>query len=498
MYLYPALPFPDCSIETCPKQGIQPPESLLKAAALSELPQPPAAPEVTARPPRLEAMPPRDFFAGLPSRVFPASTAVERALDAVAPTELHRPPAQRPTAQRAVESSRVRVQTPTAAIALAAPSNIPQGGETEPVEAGADVSAPSVAVENVSASEAREDVRGPDADLLPSQAAPGASPADPRRVPSGPYVSPLLRRIATARRWQDLKSVIERQPRDLDAAAVVSALSRLSEILPGGISQLQGTNSSAAVGVVEDTPASLAVGELATELMSLLQLQLPRLPGHALAAAVGAAGKLGARPPRSAWLSSALGACQSRMSRSVLPWHTRTMPDSVLLLFDDSGCLFCIGAVLMMKATVLSPRMSSAELLSSVSGLSALAAEPNAFWMKALFTDTRGRMEEGGFTLGQLGKLAAAIAGEYMSIVVLTHAHTLSPPFTPSVSPFIPPTSSFTHPEPPRYATPQASSHLSARARNGSRIWGRLHGRPSWQLSRMTLPTGSNRQPTTP
>ena len=61
--------------------------------------------------------------------------------------------------------------------------------------------------------------------------------------------------------------------------------------------------------------------------------------------------------------------------------------------------------------------MTASELLLTVSGLSGLGAEPNTYWMKAVLSDTQMRMKDGSFTLSQLGRLAAALAGETHSPV---------------------------------------------------------------------------------
>ena len=57
-------------------------------------------------------------------------------------------------------------------------------------------------------------------------------------------------------------------------------------------------------------------------------------------------------------------------------------------------------------------RMSPSEILSSVSGLSTLGAEPTSAWMKAFLEETAKRMKEGAFSMSQLGRLAQAISGE--------------------------------------------------------------------------------------
>ena len=155
--------------------------------------------------------------------------------------------------------------------------------------------------------------RATDSTLKPRIKVPNSTTIQSNDSPGPEAISPVLRRISTARKWQDLQSVMDRQPRGFDAVAVAMTLSRLSELLPGGIAQLDDTPSQEAhSGAV---PPAVAVHQLCTELMSLLQLQLPRLPGFALSAALGAAGKLGARPPRPTWVPGALAACQSKMTR---------------------------------------------------------------------------------------------------------------------------------------------------------------------------------------
>ena len=61
-------------------------------------------------------------------------------------------------------------------------------------------------------------------------------------------------------------------------------------------------------------------------------------------------------------------------------------------------------------------RMIPDELVSSLSGLSALAAQPNAFWMKTMLSNTQERMAEGSLTLTQLGRMADAVSGGSLSI----------------------------------------------------------------------------------
>ena len=253
----------------------------------------------------------RDFFSGLPTRVFGASSAAEidlhAALSAVPLSLSPRPMGgfQQETAQ---SLSQEKLSQRTA--------------QVEPAQTRKERAQPRLvkeAVKTISATVQADPHQLPvegDADSSP-KASSAPSDASAPSVPSGPptpYTNPLMRRIASARRWQDLASLVEQQPQRLDAVAVAMALSRLSELVPpGGPSRLKKIDG--ATGLLEDTPASVGVAELATELMSLLQLQLPRLPASSLAAALGAAGKLEARPPRAAWLGSALGAVLFRLTR---------------------------------------------------------------------------------------------------------------------------------------------------------------------------------------
>jgi hypothetical protein len=157
------------------------------------------------------------------------------------------------------------------------------------------------------------------------------SKRDQDRRPEGPgrpFPVPqtaVQKRISGAKKWQDIRAIVERQPAGFDALAAAAALSRLSELYPEGLQFIEDPAPQRRRGPTESVdagsdieaalPASEAAEQLTTELMSLLQLQLPRLPASYLAEALGAAGKLGAAAPRSAWLLSAMGAVQSRMSR---------------------------------------------------------------------------------------------------------------------------------------------------------------------------------------
>ncbi|GAX86191.1 hypothetical protein CEUSTIGMA_g13604.t1 [Chlamydomonas eustigma] len=189
----------------------------------------------------------------------------------------------------------------------------------------------------------------------------------------------VQRRISVAKKWQDIRAIVERQPAGFDALAAAAALNKLSELYPEGLqfindsasSRRRGSESVEAGRVLEaELAASEAAEQLTTELMSLLQLQLPRLPANYLAEALGAAGKLGASAPRSAWLLSAMGAVQSKMSR-----------------------------------------MASSELVSSLTGLCALEAHPSDAWMRAVLGETQRRMTGQELSLSQLGRVAAAVAG---------------------------------------------------------------------------------------
>ena len=320
-------------------QGISPPDSLLKKAAT---PLPPArAVPANAMPKKTSSGKPvgpvdtsesdakvtltgrsavenalvsdrQDFFSGLPTQVFPASSAAEvelsSALSATPPLLSPRPKGN----QDVPEAQPDETATPLAfrqmtfiATKDPPPQNMSPRAEKGQAVVLSDPDQPrpetskltSAAATPVTASEAQS-----------------VASAPPSAPTASPYINTVMRRITSVRRWQDIASLVEQQPQRLDAVAVAAALVRLSELVPpGGLSQLRRIDGT--TGMLEDTPASLGVSELSTELMSLLQLQLPRLPAASLAAALGAAGKLEARPPRAAWLGSALGAVQSKMSR---------------------------------------------------------------------------------------------------------------------------------------------------------------------------------------
>jgi len=58
--------------------------------------------------------------------------------------------------------------------------------------------------------------------------------------------------------------------------------------------------------------------------------------------------------------------------------------------------------------------MTTDQLLSSLTGLSVLGAQPNPFWMKATLLSTLKHMAGHTMMLSELGRLAVAMAGEAM------------------------------------------------------------------------------------
>jgi len=246
--------------------------------------------------PRDSGQPP-DVFAGLPKQVFPAANEAEKALaafEAANPEELQRPSGPR-------GSSRTEPWRDTGAL--------PQ--PTEKVTATREIQLTGrdqrTSGDNASHSLLREDADVADGAVSAKATNPGARL---RETAS----DAVLRRIYAARKWQDLQSLVGKPPRGFDAVAVAATLDRLSQLMPDGIARLETAPGAAAQETA--SPAMTAVDLLCTELMSLLQLQLPRLPGSYLSLALGAVGKLGARPPKpTTWVPLALAACQSKMTR---------------------------------------------------------------------------------------------------------------------------------------------------------------------------------------
>ena len=190
-------------------------------------------------------------------------------------------------------------------------------------------------------------------DQPPSSSDQHPAPQVDKTQPPAPSVNPVLRRIETARRWQDLGSLIDRQPRGLDAAAVALAFSRLPSLLK------------------ESVEVDEELAEFAAQILSLLQLQLQSLPNSSLSSLLGACPNIpGLVPPqRASWINGALRAVGSRMKR-----------------------------------------MSVSEISSCLIGLNALGAEPNDEWVRDLLTEVRSRLKGQALLLEDLGLVLGAIS----------------------------------------------------------------------------------------
>lgn len=175
---------------------------------------------------------------------------------------------------------------------------------------------------------------------------------NPQRNDWTPSANPVLRRIATARRWQDLQALVDRQPKGLDAVAVASAFTRLPSLL-------------------KSYEIDQEVNDFASQLLQLLQLQLQSLPNSSLASVLGACSSIpGVSASHPSWLTGAVRAVAIKMKR--------------MTLSEISGCLL---------------------------GLNSLGAEPNEEWTAELLKEVQLRLKaDGSVALEDLGLVLRSIA----------------------------------------------------------------------------------------